>query len=375
MNGTLDSTMSTTMILLLTVILIPLIGVMMAITPYLMKKSECFTVTVPEAALKDPYLVRLKRRYLALMLAVTVVMTVVAVVLAVVSSEFAIIIMLTVGSLLLILIGYGAMLYNRSKVRTYKKQQDWEAVQQESVAFIGNKGIPGALSLKWDLLYLPVIALTLIIGYAGYPSMPDQIPTHMDFSGQINGYMDKSPMVIWMVVLIQLFIALCFVFSHWMILRSKRGSNPNAPATSDLAYGLFARAQSIYLVALGLIICILMVTMQLSFMGVVTIMQSALFIMVGAIIAVVGGIAIAVVYGQGGARVFARMQESSTLLADDDSHWKLGVFYYNPQDPSLFLLERFGVGWTVNFARPAVWVIMIAFVVVTVGFMVAMLMM
>ena len=38
-----------------------------------------------------------------------------------------------------------------------------------------------------------------------------------------------------------------------------------------------------------------------------------------------------------------------------DRAWKLGLFYFNPGDPALFVEKRFGVGYTVNFARPAAW--------------------
>jgi len=39
-----------------------------------------------------------------------------------------------------------------------------------------------------------------------------------------------------------------------------------------------------------------------------------------------------------------------------DRAWKLGLFYFNPDDPALFVEKRFGVGYTVNFARPGAWV-------------------
>jgi uncharacterized membrane protein len=37
---------------------------------------------------------------------------------------------------------------------------------------------------------------------------------------------------------------------------------------------------------------------------------------------------------------------------DNNSFWKLGVFYYNKQDKRLFPPKRMGLGWTVNFANP-----------------------
>ena len=91
----------------------------------------------------------------------------------------------------------------------------------------------------------------------------------------------------------------------------------------------------------------------------------------GAVPVVVGSIVLGVVYGQAGSRVFRRMQGSERLLADDDEHWKLGIFYCNPDDASLFLPERFGIGWTFNLARPAVWALLASGLLVTVAFIVA----
>ncbi|WP_374460460.1 DUF5808 domain-containing protein [Chryseobacterium taeanense] len=37
---------------------------------------------------------------------------------------------------------------------------------------------------------------------------------------------------------------------------------------------------------------------------------------------------------------------------DQNSFWKLGIFYYNKQDKRLLPPKRTGLGWTVNFANP-----------------------
>jgi uncharacterized membrane protein len=42
----------------------------------------------------------------------------------------------------------------------------------------------------------------------------------------------------------------------------------------------------------------------------------------------------------------------------NDSYWKLGIVYFNPDDPSVVVERRFGVGYTLNFARPVTWIIM-----------------
>ena len=36
-------------------------------------------------------------------------------------------------------------------------------------------------------------------------------------------------------------------------------------------------------------------------------------------------------------------------------HWKLLIFYYNPENPRLFVQKRTGMPFTLNFARPMAW--------------------
>jgi uncharacterized membrane protein len=50
-----------------------------------------------------------------------------------------------------------------------------------------------------------------------------------------------------------------------------------------------------------------------------------------------------------------------------DACWKLGIFYFNPADPAVFVAKRFGVGFTFNFASRWSWVMLAAFLVVAVA--------
>jgi uncharacterized membrane protein len=46
------------------------------------------------------------------------------------------------------------------------------------------------------------------------------------------------------------------------------------------------------------------------------------------------------------------------MLRDKNpKHWKLLVFYYNPNERRLFVAKRTGVPLTLNFARPMAWAI------------------
>ncbi len=46
-----------------------------------------------------------------------------------------------------------------------------------------------------------------------------------------------------------------------------------------------------------------------------------------------------------------------------DSYWKAGMFYYNPDDPAIFVAKRVGIGYTINFASKWAWVIMVGLLI------------
>jgi uncharacterized membrane protein len=76
--------------------------------------------------------------------------------------------------------------------------------------------------------------------------------------------------------------------------------------------------------------------------------------------------------GQGGSRL--KTTQAKTLVGampDDDKYWKLGQFYFNKKDSSLFVEKRFGVGYSPNYAHPLSWILifgLIAIVVVAIIF-------
>jgi uncharacterized membrane protein len=46
-----------------------------------------------------------------------------------------------------------------------------------------------------------------------------------------------------------------------------------------------------------------------------------------------------------------------------DARWKGGLIYYAPDDPAIFIEKRFGLGYTVNMARPSVWLVLLLLLV------------
>jgi uncharacterized membrane protein len=52
----------------------------------------------------------------------------------------------------------------------------------------------------------------------------------------------------------------------------------------------------------------------------------------------------------------------------DDKYWKLGCFYYNPEDQRILPPKRIAwMGWTVNFANKKSLIVFIAIMVFTIA--------
>lgn len=206
--------------------------------------------------------------------------------------------------------------------------------------------------------------------------MPELVPMHIGFDGAVDGWAQKSVGVVLFPVLLEVFLAIILTFCHWQMFASKAWKEPGAPASSAWAYGMFVRANSIVLVGGGVLLTMVMgIAFELYIVGVIGIGVAVIATLLACAPMVVASIAVSVVYGQCGSRVFLRMQTSDAMLVDDDDHWKLGIFYWAPEDASLFVPERFGVGWTINCARPAAWAIFGGVVVLTAVFVAASILM
>lgn len=361
------------LVMLILVASIPLAGITMAITPQLQPRGQVFSVSVPTSAREHPHVRKMMRRYFVIIAAATIAFTLLALVFCLLGNTLAALATVIAATVALLVLGYGLILRYRAKTQAFKRACGWEAEAQQRVAAVGEsrQAAPRGISLAWNWLYVPVLLLTAAVAVVGYGAMPEQLPMHADISGNITDTVAKSPVIAAFPLLIEAFLVVVFVFSHWTVLCSKKGTEPGNPASSAWAYGMFVRAQTTYLLVGGLAITATVgLGMDLVFIGVVSMGSAvALIVAVSMLLAAVS-VVVDMVYGQSGSRVF-RMESSDKLLTDDDAHWKLGLLYYNPDDASLFCPQRVGFGWTANWARPAVWAIAAAAVAITVLFMVA----
>lgn len=355
----------TTLALLgLLAITLPLTGVLLAITPFLMPKRECFAVTIPGSAASDPYIKQLKRTYCLAVLVATTMLTLATIASMAFGSERVFLPVFVISVLVLFLGGYALMLHFRAKTQSYKRKQNWEASSDKRGGFIAEEIAPKPLSLKWDLLFIPAVVIAIGMAVVGYSLMPERIPMQINLAGETSSWVSKSPAVAAFPAVLSAFLALCLTFSHWSILRSKKGIDAARPAASAWAYGSFARAQSKLIVGLGTMFSFIGPLMCLTFCGIVSLQQMLLPIVIMVAVTLAATFGVGVAYGQNGSRLLQKVDAPESMPTDDDRHWKLGVFYWNGEDASLFVPNRFGIGWGMNLGRPAAWAIIATFVLI-----------
>lgn len=213
------------------------------------------------------------------------------------------------------------------------------------------------VSPAWLLFLLPVPVITLAVTVWGYPFMPELLPTHYGFSGA-DAWTVKTWATALTPVILQTGMGLLILVCAHLTRRapaSVRG-NPEA-APGSIRYRRF----------MVLILILLGIVMELTFLiitvGYLQPVPALCFNLSLALCLMITAFLFVVYYR------FVRVKKPSGPVFDDDAKWVLGLFYYSPSDPSLFVEKRSGIGYTVNFARPGAWLFMVfivAFVVINI---------
>lgn len=220
--------------------------------------------------------------------------------------------------------------------------------------------MPRAIS-QWNLLYLPIMAITFAVGAVGY-AYARHDPMHMGFDGTVNDWAEKPRSSCG-----------CRYSSRFMAACSCSPTGPHRSfevgrtrRAGHVGAGLrpVARAQSIYLVAGGVVMAA-MIAMPLSFMNVIDLGQAAVFIMIAAIARCrLRRHGHQLVYGQAGVFAFKNMQTSDRLHGRRPL-LEVRRVLLQPRRCQPVPARAFRVGWTLNWARPAVWAIVAGGFVVT----------
>lgn len=348
------------------IFLFPLYSFIFGFVPYYTRKTECFGISIPEKEYFNQTLKHYRKKFAILNIVIGFALFCTFIVWYLFSKESC---SFTIWALFLqLIIGLFIYLHYHNLVKLLKEKSDWKNDVVSAVAIDLSNNSNDYISSVWLLLFPIMIAATIILGFVFYNNMPLHVPIHYDINGQVNGYAQKSYALIFFIPIIQLFMSATFTFVFFMMKSRRRRIDPTNEEESRRKYNIFRKSMGMFSLIEGSLTLFLFACIQLSMLCLI---NATLMITLTAIIMVLLGaleIWIGVKVGQGGSRVKNKKTAATEKLnlKDSDSYWKLGIFYCNPNDPTLFVEKRFGIGYTVNFGRPASYLIISAIILIAV---------
>jgi uncharacterized membrane protein len=343
----------------------------LSFTPFITRKTELFGVTIPAAAWGHEKCRSLRSSYRNAALAAGILFT---------ASGGAGSVFLPMDTMtgaaffitaifLYLAVSFALYLVRHYRAKKLKAHMGWTGDAETAVLVADTEAPQGdTLSPRWFLLYPLVVALTILGIFLAWPYAPDPIPMHYNGAGIPDQFASKSPGAVLPMVLIQVLEMAIFALTYLIIRRAKRQIDAADEQVSRQQGRRFRRVISASLLfggaLMGLYLGALQILMLLNGDSRLIIGSSiALLVLVG-----MGIAAMMYLVGQGGSRIrIGSGGPGTSVNRDDDRYWKLGQFYCNPADPALFLEKRFGLGYTINFGRPAGLVILAGIAVIIIG--------
>lgn len=366
--------MSTLSIVVLTLIFIPVIA-SLAFMPYLTRETVSFGISISEEIYRSEPVRRMRRNYARISLlsyGLLYLLCAFALVRSGHQSRLEESFWLPLFIILLIALSSGLFLYFHFKMKQLKRTLPGTGAAK-SILAVDTKYHQNKLAVSnhWFWLHAALIAGSVVFMLANYDRIPEQIALKYDFQGNIVESAAKSYTSVFSLNAAQMMMLLLFLFVNWSIQHSKQQTYAGDPERSIRQSSIFRHRWSVFSLLSSFMTIGLFSFLQLNMLEPVhpNVMISVslaipLFVILFAAI-------LSFLTGQGGSRIKRPAKGSSVQPVDDDHLWKLGMFYYNPSDPSVFVEKRGGIGWTINHAHPAGWIIVgvILIIVIVSAFM------
>ncbi len=212
---------------------------------------------------------------------------------------------------------------------------------------------------KFALVICLVVALaTLTYAYLSFPSMGERMPTLWSLFGGAEGttevtYLNLLYFPGWNLVIAPLFAVLAL-----MISSAKRSLREGPGNRSSEAQEAFRNTNAILFSGNALFMLAMLTTVSLNVLSIGRGASDAIWgwVWVVTVVYILSAlVALGILFrrlGQGGSRI-ERGHDDGALTGGlaDNERWVAGVFYVNPDDPSLMVESRFGIGYAMNWGQ------------------------
>lgn len=361
--------------------IVVIMGLSAGLTPLFSRQSTPFGVGIPDEHLKNPFIEKRKRSFALINIVLSVIVALPLLATPFYQkqprTEVIVGIYLTVIIFVFILFSFLLQLKYRKEILAWKQtlpQSDKKAkivvdtTYHETLDVVSNR--------TFLVSQLVIIGFTVAITLYFYDRIPEQIPVHWDINWNADRYAEKSLITALGLPFMQAIMLPVLNLSHYSFIKSKQKLSPNKPVVSKKKSQLFRKAWSTYFFIMAVSTQLLMTIIQ--FFSVLDFKRDPswmmIIIVIYIVITIIGTFYLLLKYGQAGEKLKIAYDdnEPSDYYTDpeEDKNWKLGVFYYNKEDPAVFVEKRFGIGSTINMARWQAWLLiagLVLFIVLTIA--------
>ncbi|CZQ81363.1 Hypothetical protein Tpal_188 [Trichococcus palustris] len=344
-----------------------ILGFVNGITPFYSRKGAPFGVTVPTAHQEDNYIVRLKKEYLYQNIIISILFALPILLFLRLDdlrqAEMISSIYVTAAMLVYLIISFVLYLQKRKKIRAWKKANNIKTEPKMEKIVIDTsyqKDLKVISNGVFVIAQLFIVLVTVGITLYYYDAIPERFPVHWNSANEPDRIVDKSYLSVLMLPVMQLFMIPVLFFSHYSFIKSKQKLSPYLSDLSSKQSKLFRQAWSYYFLVVSILTQLLLSGIHFfSLFFADSGAEWVIGITIPYVIIIMGySLYLTWKYGQGGEKLF--LHEAGELPddvaeVDEEDYWKWGVWYYNPNDPSIFVEKRFGIGSTMNMARWQAW--------------------
>lgn len=338
------------------------------LTPHVLRKTTVFGISIPEPFVDDEQLSYFKKKYSILVALIQLPVITILLFIAFSLNDLQQSILMVVGLFFYLFVSLILYLKLHYEVKAYKDEKGWESqVAVVRVSSFETKFKKRGRTFP-HILFVPSFLITIGLAIwliTIYPALPDVIPTHWGIDGQPDAWSDKSFFSVSFLIFTLLFTQLLIYGLSYGIFHS---SVKVQAQDSELS---LQREHEMRKLSTEIMAFINFITTL--FLGILEVQStwSILDTNISFSIVYIIPVFLILIFGS----IYYYMRRSKSLNEQfktldslesgpgDDQHWKWGMFYFNKEDPDLFVEKKFGVGWTVNFARPGVWIFLVIVII------------
>ena len=185
------------------------------------------------------------------------------------------------------------------------------------------------------IIVMPFLALAATALYLNlhWNELPQSFPVHWGTNGQPNRWVSRDWHGVYGPLLFGAYLNVVFLAMAWIMSHESR------------------KTAMRYVTVRGMQFLLYPITITFVLLGLRPLLQTSIWLGQGVMLASLVGL---LYWSYRRISAPAAKDEVPEPLSDD--YWKAGVFYWNPDDPAIFVSKRVGIGYTMNFANKWSWI-------------------